>query len=90
MKVKSSKGTEFEVNEQLLNDMEVIDAMADVLSGEDLRAITGVSNLVDKLLGKQKKMLYNEVRDEKGIVDYVKISEEFKLLLSQLKAESKN
>lgn len=59
----TKSGFEFEVNESIMNDMEVVDALVDI-KNQDMEA---VSVLVGKLFNREdKKRLYNHVRTEDG------------------------
>lgn len=56
---KTSNGFEFEIDEDVFDDMEVIDYMADI---EDERA-TSVTRLLRKVLGEdQKKRMYEHIK----------------------------
>lgn len=61
----TESGFEFELEENLLNDMEVVDALARLID-DDLLAMPVLAN---KMLGKeQKKKLYDHIRKEDGRV----------------------
>jgi len=74
IKGTTESGFEFEIPENTLNNMEVIDLLRDVQKGEDgeigeAEMLLALSGLVDFILGKQgKKKLYNHVRTEDGRV----------------------
>ena len=64
-KGKLKNGFEYEVDENVLDDMEMLDALAEA-RGEDPLQINVVSK---KLLGvEQRKRLYDHLRDETGRV----------------------
>ena len=68
---KTSTGFEFEINEAELDDMEFLDALAEV----EENPLT-FSKVCQKLLGtEQKKRLYNHLRDKNGKVPIAKVSE---------------
>lgn len=73
LKGTTKSGFEFEISDEALNDMELIDALADVTSGRDTLQ---VSFAVRKLFGdEQRKRLYDHVRTESGNVPMDKIWE---------------
>lgn len=58
-------GFEFEINEEALDDMELLDAMAEAESGDPLQ----MSRVMLKVLGKpQRDSLYEHLRNESGRV----------------------
>lgn len=64
-KGETKSGFKYKVDEAMLDDMELIDAMAETDSGNPLK----VSVVVDKLLGaEQKQKLYDHLRTKKGNV----------------------
>ena len=67
LKGKTTTGFEYEVNDEVLSDMEFIDALSAATTGQDG---TQVSIVVQKLFGsgEQRKRLYDHVRKENGIV----------------------
>lgn len=71
MKGKTSTGFEYEVDEDVFDDMELIDALADVTSGRDSLQISAA---VLKIFGtEQRKKLYDHLRNEHGRVPTEKI-----------------
>ena len=61
----TDSGFEFEIDENSMNDMEVVDALARMIDN-DLLAMPILS---DKMLGKdQKKRLYDHIRRDDGRV----------------------
>lgn len=65
VKGKTESGFEFEIDEQAVNDMRVIDAMVEVEEGN----LGGVSRLISLLFTKeQKKAFYDHLRLENGRV----------------------
>ena len=62
----TKSGFEYEVDEGVFDDMELIDALADVNSGRDgLQMTVAVRKIFDP---DQLKRLYDHVRNEKGRV----------------------
>lgn len=70
IKGKLSCGFEYAIEPERLDNMELIDAIA-----EADRNPIAVSTVVDLLLGDQKKELYNCLRTEKGNVPVKAVSE---------------
>lgn len=66
MKGTTKSGFEYDVPEDVFDDMELIDALADVNSGRDgLQISVVVRKVFDE---EQRKRLYDHVRDESGRV----------------------
>ena len=66
MKGTTKSGFEYDVPEDVFDDMELIDALADVTSG---RNVLPLSVIVRKVFDEeQRKRLYDHVRDESGRV----------------------
>lgn len=64
-KGKLANGFEYEVDEMVLDDMELIDAIAETQGENPLK----VSQVITMVLGKdQKKRLYDHIRNEDGRV----------------------
>lgn len=83
---KTRTGFEFTVDEAILNDMELIDALADTM-GENPLAFSVVCT---KLFGaEQKKRLYDHCREE-GRVPVQKISEEIADVFKAIGEAGKN
>ncbi len=62
---KTASGFEFEMDDQALNDMELIEDLMQVDKGD----VTALPGVLKTLLGEeQKKKLYDHVRNEKGRV----------------------
>lgn len=82
----TSEGFEFEIEAERLDNMELIDTLAELDDGDYL----SVSRLVTMLLGKdQKKRLYDFCRTETGVVPVEKVAQAFAEILSAHK-ETKN
>lgn len=80
---KTSKGFKFEVEASRLDNMELVDALADLDGGN----VLVVSKLVTMMLGKeQKKKLYDFYRTEKGNVPIADISQAIVEIMSANKA----
>lgn len=83
---KTKSGFAFTLEDDVLEDMELLDAMAEI--GE---TPTGVSKTVLKLLGKQqRKALYDHLRDDKGKVRPEKVTNELIDIFEALGKAGKN
>ena len=71
-KVKTSSGFECEINEKNLDDMRLLDLVAEVSNGNT----TKLSEIINKVLGDQKEKLYKHIEDEHGRVPVEKASGE--------------
>jgi len=85
MKGKLSNGFEYEVDDQLLDNMELIDAIAD--ADEDA---TAVSALVKMVFGDQRKALYENLRNEDGRVSVTAIVNAVKEIFEAFGEQGKN
>jgi hypothetical protein len=73
IKGKTTSGFAFCIQKRALDNMELVDAIADLSDGNGTKVVT----IVRLLLGEdQKKKLYDHVRDEDKIVPQEKISAE--------------
>lgn len=82
----TKNGFAFEITDERADNMELIDALADIDDGNPL----AVSKVLTLLLGpEQKKKMYDFVRSEEGIVSAQAISEMLLEILST-KKETKN
>ena len=64
MIVKTRAGVPVEVNPEILNDMELVDALAEMQGGDPL----GMSTVAKKVFGDVRKEVYDSVRSEDGRV----------------------
>ena len=84
---KLNNGFEYEVDDAVLDDMEMVDALAEAQSTNP-RAI---SSVVKKLLGdEQKKTLYDLVRREDGTVPIEEVTNTVVEIFEQLGDAGKN
>lgn len=82
----TKSGFTFTLEDDVLDDMELLDAMAEI--GE---TTSGVSKTVVKLLGKQqRKALYDHLRDDKGKVRQAKVLQELTDIFETLGQAGKN
>ena len=73
IKGTTTSGFEFTINKKNLDNMDLVDALADLGDGANLAIV----KVVRLLLGEaQKKKLYDYVRDDSGIVPQEKINTE--------------
>lgn len=86
--MKTATGFEYEVNQKALNNMELLDAFADLQASEN--DITAMVRIINLLLGKEAKArLYDHVREEDGRVPVEKVSQELAEIFSKLGEEAK-
>ena len=65
VKGKTTSGFEYEIPDEAMNDMELLDILASVSEGE----IQNMTKAADKLLGKDQRLkLYDHIRTEDGRV----------------------
>ena len=84
---KTQTGFEFELDDDVLDDMELLDALASADKGNPL----GYSEALDIMLGEEeKKRLYDHVRNEKGRVKLTALSEEILSIIGALGKPGKN
>lgn len=87
MKGTTRTGFAFEVDENAFNDMEVVD----VLSNEEMHATYKMSFLVSRVLGaKQKKALYDHLRDASGRVPVDAVEREMEDIFAAFGQQGKN
>lgn len=87
---KTETGFEFSVKKDAMNDMEVVDAIAKSSMGDKFEKLTAVSILCDKMLGSDKKRLYDHVRKEDGRVPIDDLEKELVNILKALGEQGKN
>lgn len=86
LKGKTKTGFAFEIDEKRLDNIELLDAIAEV-ANDNIIALSNVSQL---LLGKeQRKALYDHIRDEDGMVSAKSFSDELADIFASAK-ETKN
>lgn len=87
MKVKTKSGFKCEISDDVINNMELVDAIANMQHDEDLLAISTVANI---LFGKDKKALYEHLREEDGRVPINKVSDAIKDVFESFGQREKN
>lgn len=86
-KGKTESGFKYEIDEQVLDDMELIDAMA-ASQGEDP---TQISTVVVKIFGaEQRKRLYDHVRTDDGRVPINEVANIITEIINSLGDDGKN
>lgn len=80
-----TNGFKFSVNEKSLDDMELLEAMAEADAGNALKFTV----VIEKLLGKQQKLaFYDSLRDKKtGVVPITKVSDALVELIEKIGQE---
>lgn len=85
-KIITSSGFETEIKETTLDNMEFVDALAELNENE-----LAISKVIVMLLGKEnKKRLYDHIRRDDGTVPVEKATAEISEILEQLGEEVKN
>lgn len=79
--IKTATGFECDIDENVMNDMEVVDALADLQNNENPLAY---STFTRKLLGENRKALYDHVRNKKGRVPLDAIGNEIASIITAL------
>lgn len=86
-KVITKSGFECLVDKKQMDDMELVDKIAEADAGNPL----AVSAVIEKVLGKEQKVkLYNHLRNEDGRVPIEKVGEEIVEIITSLGNEGKN
>lgn len=86
-KGKTESGFKYEIDEKVLDDMELIDAMA-AAQGDDP---TQISVVVVKIFGpEQRKRLYDHVRTEDGRVPINEVANVITEIINSLGEDGKN
>lgn len=83
--MKLSCGVEIEVDMSVMNDMELVDALA-----EDENNPIALSKICKFLFGEKRKEIYDAVRDENGRVPIEKIGETVMEVFKDMGEKGKN
>lgn len=87
MKGKTDSGFDFDVEKEVFDDMELLDALVEADSG----SLIAVPKVAEKILGKdQKKRLYDHLRQENGRVPVHLVSDEIGNIMKLIGEEGKN
>ena len=90
IKGKTASGFEFCVNKNVMDDIEVVDAIAGIGSDDIYEKTSGFSMLCKKLLGKEKKRLYDHVRTKDGRVPPAELEKELLEIFNAFGEQGKN
>ena len=78
--ITTASGFTCELDEDRLNDMELFDAICDLSDGRR----TALPVVVNKIMGREKKRLYDHLRAENGTVPVDRVTEEVFEILKAL------
>ena len=81
MKGTTSSGFVFELPDDVMNDMELFEDLRDMDRGD----ATAMVSVVQRLMGDQKKALYDHLRTESGRVPIDKVTDEILEIFAALK-----
>lgn len=87
--IKTQSGFEADIDETALNDMEFVDLIASIDEGSTNGTI-GLSRICQRILGADKKALYDHLRDENGRVKPAEVEAELSEIMQLLGDETKN
>ena len=80
--ITTASGFVFETDEGRANNMELFDALVAFQRGDKL----ALADVVDKVMGADKKRMYDHLRAESGTVPIEKVTAEVMEILQQLKS----
>jgi replication-associated recombination protein RarA len=86
-KIKLASGVSLSIEDNVLNNMELLDALVAMDEG-DWRAMSNTMNMI--LKPEEKKKLYDSLRNEQGVVPIDKIGDAFTEIFTALGAQGKN
>lgn len=90
MEIHTMSGFVCKVNEKRAKDWRYVKALAEWDSGDESRALKGVTAAIPLLLGKEgEQELMNHVADENGLIDSETIIAEFKEIVLLMGEEVK-
>lgn len=82
--IKTPTGFEIDIDEKSLDDMELLDLIAELMDGNSLK----LPKILNKVCGEEgKKRLYEHCRDESGRVPSETISKELTDIFEELQAK---
>ena len=85
-KVRLTNGFEVEISENAMDNMELVDALAEMSDENPLE----VSKVCSMVLGENKKALYDYLRTEDGRVPVAEISKSIKEIFESFGESGKN
>ena len=83
MIVKSSKGQEYSISDQLAKDFRFVRAYAAMRSGDQERAVQGAVDTVALVFGRDEDRFLREIADEDGTCPVDRVFSELRFLLDQ-------
>lgn len=87
MIVEIKKGCKYEIDDEAMDNMELIEAIAETKND----SAAGLSKVLTIILGKeQKKKLYDDLRNEKGRVPVTDVSEAIIKIMNSFGDKGKN
>ena len=81
MKGTTSSGFAFDLPDDVMNDMELFEDLRDMDRGD----ATAMVSVVQRLMGDQKRALYDHLRTESGRVPIDKVTDEILEIFGQIK-----
>jgi hypothetical protein len=78
--VKTSAGFEADIDESIRDNMELLDALAELEGGNPL----AISTVVRQVMGNSRKALYDFCRSEEGVVSTTAVSEQLMDIIKQV------
>lgn len=81
MRGTTASGFVFDVPDETRNDMELLEALIDLQEGDGI----ALAQVAKKILGTQKKDLYDHLRTEDGRVPIDKVSDEVLEIIKAMK-----
>ena len=82
--IKTTTGFECDIDTSVIDDMELFDSIVELQAGD----IMAVPSVINKLVGEQKKALYDHVRLENGRVPTQAVVSEITDILTELNAKN--
>lgn len=82
--IKTATGFECDIDDSAIDDMELFDAIADLQAGE----VMAVPSVINKLVGDNKKALYDHCRLENGRVPTQAVISEITNILTELNGKN--
>ena len=82
--IKTATGFEADIDDSVIDDMELFDAIADLQAGE----VMCIPTVINKLVGSSKKALYDHCRLENGRVPTQAVVAEITDILTELNGKN--
>lgn len=84
--IVTSTGFECNIDSEVLNDFEMIDLVTEADDGN----LLSINRLLNKMLGKEKKRLYDHLRNDDGRVPIDDMTRAVEEIFTSLNKEAKN